>query len=196
MRHVRVGLLVLALAGCGKADAPKVDDRPASSAASTASAPASAAASVAASVAASGGAAPAASSAPAAGTAGAETWQGKFTAKVGAVTPPKEAEVRVWAKDPGTELVGEGSLKLEISGAAPRRDVRGEGTGALGDLLISGELEGTEFRARVDPKNPNDPKAMTGVLQGSLKGDKLELVLRVASRNANVVREAEVSASR
>jgi hypothetical protein len=33
---------------------------------------------------------------------------------------------------------------------------------------------------------------MTGVLQGKLEGDAIVATLRVASRNADVVREAEV----
>ncbi|MCS6898626.1 MAG: hypothetical protein NZX77_02500 [Polyangiaceae bacterium] len=119
------------------------------------------------------------------------TWKGTFKSRPGNVTLSKEAAeaIKVWSKDPGKEMVGDGTISLWLP--VSKGLVRGEIRGALGDLLVNGELEDDQFRARVDPKDPNDPKAMTGILHGKRRGDSWEGMLRVASRNANLVREAE-----
>jgi hypothetical protein len=151
---------------------------------------------------------PAASAAPAASGSGsasggaaevpgaAERWKGTFKSKPGAVTPPEKTEVKVWAKDPGTEAVGDGTITLSVSGKGPARAVDGTADGALGDLLIRGELDDKELSARVDPKAPNAPGAMTGVLQGKRTADGIEATLRVAGRNGNIVREATIKLTR
>jgi hypothetical protein len=123
-------------------------------------------------------------------------WKGTFKSRPGAVTLAKEAAeaVKVWAKDPGTEMVGDGAITLQIPGS--KGLVRGEISGILGDLLVNGELAEDQLHARVDAKDPNDQKAMTGVLHLKRKGDAWEGTLRVASRNANLVREADLKLSR
>lgn len=173
-------LLVTALA-CSKTEQPA--DTTATNSAPTASAPA----------------APASSSAPAA-SAGAEakpaesaaTWKGAFKSKPGEVTLEKEASkaIKVWTKDPGTEMIGDGAVSLQVP--ASKGVVSGEVTGVWGTLVVSGHLEEGAIHARLDPKDPNDQKAMTGVLNATLKGNSLEGTMRVASRNANMVREAEI----
>jgi hypothetical protein len=203
----RALVLALVLAGCSSkgdpAGAPATSASPAVSLAPSASAPAAVRALGLASAASEVNAASAASAASAAGAASAAappgktvSWTGTFQAKPGAVVLNKEASeyIKVWAKDPGTEQVGEGKITLQIpEGGGP---VKGEISGALGALRVSGELDKEVLHARVDPVDPNDLKAMTGVLQGSLKGSTLEVNLRVASRNANVVREAESKLAR
>jgi hypothetical protein len=178
--------LALASTACDKKADPAPGAQPAASAAPAASPVASAAASGAASAAGSAAARPASDGA-------AETWKGAFKAKPSSIELSKDAaaDVKVWAKDPGTELVGDGTLTLQITGSGNRRAVKGEGSGALGDLVIVGEISDNELRARVDAKNPNDPNAVTGVLQGTVKGDAIESTLRVSNRNANRVREAD-----
>jgi hypothetical protein len=123
-------------------------------------------------------------------------WKGSFKSRPGAVTLAKEGAeaVKVWARDPGTEMVGDGAITLQIPGG--KGPVRGEISGVLGDLLVNGDLEEDQLHARVDAKDPNDQKAMTGVLHLRRKGDVWEGLLRVASRNANLVREAELKLSR
>ena len=120
------------------------------------------------------------------------SYTGSFQAKVGSVSEvPAEAKVTVWAKDPGTEALGAGTLTLVI--AAGKRVLQGEGKGALGDLVVSGDLDGPELRARVDPKDPNGEPAMTGVLAGTFAAGAFTGTLRVASKNANVVRTADIT---
>ena len=187
-------LTLLAAVGCSKSD-PSPGTTAATGSASAAAVPASAAG-PAPSGASSG--APAASGSPAEARAaeGKAAWKGSFKTRPGAVTLNKEASayIKVWAKDPGTEMIGDGTISLQIP--ATKGPVQGEISGVLGDLLVNGDLDNGVLSARVDAKNPNDEKAMTGVLQGTIKGSTLEATLRVASRNANLVREAELKLSR
>lgn len=87
-------------------------------------------------------------------------------------------------------MVGDGTISLQIP--ATKGPVRGEIGGVFGDLIVNGQRDGEVITAQVNPKDPNAQNAMTGVFHGSLKGDALEGTLRVANRNANLVREAEI----
>lgn len=183
---------LLVASACGKSEQTSPTPAP------TTSAPAATVS--AATTAPSGSATAGASAAPGAAPADAagETWKASFKTKVSTVELSKDAaaDVKVWAKDPGTEFVGDGTLTLTIAGGGAQRAVRGTGAGVLGALTIRGELDGDELRARVDPVDPNDQKAMTGVLTGTRKGDAIEGKLRMSSRNANQVREADVKLTR
>lgn len=172
-------LIVTALA-CSKGDSPtNTSVASSSSSVSAASASASALAS-------------AVASAKAKPVESVETWKGTFKSKPGEVTLNQESSkvVKTWVKDPGTEKIGEGTATLQIP--TTQGIVRGEVTGVWGTLIVNGHLEEKELHARLDPKNPNDAEAMTGVLHLTLKGDHFEGKMRVASRDANLVREAEI----
>ena len=121
-------------------------------------------------------------------TAGGGSFKGTYKAKVGAVTPPKDAKIQLWEKDPGTAAIGDGTVQIKIDG----RTVTGSAKGALGEQVIHGELDGKDFSARLDPKDPNTQDAMTGVLTGKLDGDAITGTLRVSGRNGNIVRESEI----
>lgn len=171
-------VLLVTVAGCDKssagggAAASGSTGAPASAPAAASSAPAAA----------SSAAAP-----PAAPEGASTSWEGAFTSKVGKVTPPAEAKMKLWEKDPGKEGVGPGTIKLTITG----RVVSGELGGALGALVVSGDVDDKVVTARVDPKDPNTDEAWTGTLTGKLEGDSLSVVLRLSSRNANLAREAD-----
>jgi hypothetical protein len=123
----------------------------------------------------------------------AASWAGSYTAKVGAVIPPENAKEKTWADDPGSAAVGKGTALLNISGA--RGDTRGELTGPLGDLLVSGVYDGKELRANLTPKDPKADTAMTGFMVLAGEGTPpaaLKGTLRVSGRDARIVREASV----
>lgn len=126
-------------------------------------------------------------------TAGAKgTFKGAFTAKVGSVTTPKDIKdstVAPWAKDPGKESVGPGSLEIVIEGTR----VSGTGKGSLGDLVLEGMIDGNDVRAIVNPTDPNAPTAMTGVFSGTVSAGKIAGTIRASGRNGNIVREASVT---
>ena len=177
-----VSFSFLVLTGCDKSsgDAPATPSAvPAASAPEAASAAPKASASSSASPASSAAAAPGAAS----------SWKGTYKAKVGAVNPPKDAKIQLWAKDPGTELIGDGTIHLTVTGTT----VKGEAKGALGDQLLAGTIDEKELSTRVDPKEPNSAAAMTGVLTGKIEGSTITAVIRVSGRNGDIVREAAVT---
>ncbi len=165
-------LLVLTVVGCDKSSGSPAPAASSSAPAASSSAPA------------------AASSAPS--VAAPVDWEGPYTAKVGKVTPPPAAKMKLWEKDPGKVGVGTGTIKLTVSG----KQITGELTGALGDLLLTGELDDKVVTARVDPKDPNAAETWSGTLTGKLEGDGLTVTLRVASRDANLAREVDAKLTR
>jgi hypothetical protein len=173
-----MGVALFALAsGCDKKD-----PAPAPEAHATASAPAPNASAPAATASASAAPAPASAK-----------WIGTYTAKVGTVEPPKAAHEKTWTADPGTAAVGAGTIELEVSG--PHGAAVGRAAGPLGDLVVSGTLEGGELRANLAPKDPNADGAMTGFLVGKLDGHAIKGTLRVSGRDAKIVREGDVQLS-
>ena len=126
------------------------------------------------------------------------TWHlvGSFTAKVGEVDTPKAAREKTWTEDHGSTSVGPGKLDLTIH--QPEGRVSGSATGALGDLTVTGLLEGKDLRANLYPQNPNAEGAMTGWMALTLEGSEtapkgLAGTLRVAGKDARLVRQADVA---
>src|SRR5207244_3719373 len=108
-------------------------------------------------------------------------WSGSYTAKVGAVEPPKNANEKVWTQDPGSAAVGKGSIDLSVR---ERGEARGETKGPLGDMMISGLYDGKELRANLLPKEPRSDGAMTGFLLLTTDGEAMKGILRVSGRDA------------
>ncbi|MFO0661918.1 MAG: hypothetical protein U0165_19105 [Polyangiaceae bacterium] len=168
-------------APAGSATANAVSAAPSAALAPSGSAAASAAASNSASPATSGSA-----------TAGGATWKGSFKTKVTSVALPKDIKVDAWQKDPGTTAVGDGTISLTVTPTPSGKFSRvvGEGSGVLGDLVISGTLDADGLTAQISAKDPKAPNAMNGTLTGKVDGAKIDATLHVSSRDANVVREA------
>jgi hypothetical protein len=127
--------------------------------------------------------------APSAAAAERTSWSGSYTAKVGAVDPPKNANEKVWTLDPGSAAVGKGTIDVSVR---ERGEALGETKGPLGDMTISGVYDGKELRANLQPKDPKADGAMTGFMVLSTEGDALKGTLRVSSRDGRIVREAAV----
>jgi hypothetical protein len=131
----------------------------------------------------------AAPGASAGATAQTTAWSGSYTAKVGAVEPPKNANEKAWTLDPGSAAIGKGSIDLSVR---ERGEARGETKGPLGEMTISGLYDGKELRANLLPKEPRSDGAMTGFLLLTTEGEAMKGILRVSSRDARIVREAAV----
>ncbi|MCC6522076.1 MAG: hypothetical protein IT373_05395 [Polyangiaceae bacterium] len=130
--------------------------------------------------------------APAVPEAGA--WHGTYQAEKDTVFVPEKVPYHgAWAKDDGKQAVGPGKVELTV---APDGQVTGTASGALGDQVIRGVVEGGALRLGLTAKDPRDPAAMSGILTGSLKGDKLVGTLQVASADASLVRQAPVELAR
>ena len=139
-----------------------------------------------------------ASAAPAAANVNAPAaWSGSYVAKVGPVAPPDNAKEKTWADDPGTAAVGRGTVTLSVSG--PGGETVGDLSGPLGDLKVSGVFDGKELRATLAPKDPKADGAMTGFMLLTSSGEPptaLTGTLRVANRDARIVREATVEVAK
>ena len=128
---------------------------------------------------------------PAASAVAAErtSWTGSYTAKVGAVDPPKNANEKVWTLDPGSAAIGKGTIDVSVR---ERGEAIGETKGPLGDMTISGLYDGKDLRANLQPKDPKADGAMTGFMVLSTEGDALKGTLRVSGRDGRIVREGAV----
>ena len=175
----RVWSAALAIAlvsiGCGKSKTDQV--QPAAS--SSASPSASAAASVSAPASATGSGATAA---PAAG----QGWSGEYTAKKATIEQPEKVKDVTHKRDPGDKNVGPGKLTLSITDGA----VTGTASGALGDQVISGTLEGKALKFSLFPKTATAPDAMTGTGVGEVGAGSITGTLRCSGPDAVAIREA------
>ena len=105
------------------------------------------------------------------------------------MNPPTNAKEKTWTVDPGTAAIGKGTVDLTIG---QRGEARGETKGALGDMTLSGTYDGQELRANLLPANPKAEGAMTGFMVLASEGTALKGTLRASSRDARIVREANV----
>jgi hypothetical protein len=128
-------------------------------------------------------------SAPAATATDRTAWSGTYTAKVGAVDPPKNANEKTWTGDPGSAAVGNGAIDLTVG---DRGEARGDAKGPLGEMTISGVYDGKELRANLAPKEPRGENAMTGFMTLASEGSAMKGTMRVSNRDAKIVREATV----
>jgi hypothetical protein len=167
-------VFVVAIASIAACSKESKDPAPPVASAATSSAPA---------------AARAAPSASAAAAGDSSAWSGTYTAKVGAVEPPKNANEKTWTNDPGSAAVGKGAVELTVG---ERGDTRGETKGPLGDMMISGTYDGKELRANLAPKEPKSDGAMTGYMTLATEGSAMKGTIRVSNRDAKIVREATV----
>ena len=134
--------------------------------------------------------APSASATVKANAGPAGTWEGTYEAKKGAVSLPPKVKDKALAADDGKKAAGPGTVEITIGAEG---DVRGTMKGALGGGLITGKAEGGMLSTSVSPEDPRAPDAMFGVLVGTIKGDVIEGVIRVAGPDATIVREAPIT---
>jgi hypothetical protein len=166
--------IALAVIGCGKSKSEPAQPGGSSSATTTASAPASATASEAA-------ASSSSAAAPVAGTG----WAGDYTAKKATIETPEKMKDITWKKDPGDKQVGPGKLTLSVADGI----VTGTASGALGDQVISGTLEGKELKFSLFPKTATAPDAMTGTGVGEV-GASITGTLRCSGPDGVLIRDA------
>lgn len=115
------------------------------------------------------------------------SWEASYDAKKGRVGMPKGVDDPGRAADDGKVATGAGTVKITIG---PEGDVTGKSQGALGSASVRGKIDGKMLRASFVPDDMLAPQAMTGVLVGIVKGDRIEAELRVAGPDALLVRQA------
>jgi len=167
---VRIAGLLLLTTACQQS--PKADAQPAASAGANAAASASAA-SVAAPAKAwfEGG------------------WQGVFQAELFRVETAAGG-VKEWKQDEGKAGSGEGKLALE---AAPDGSVTGSASGALGNLAVSGHVDGDRVALVLGSA---EPAGFHGVILASQTPDGMQGTLNASSGDSLQARQAKVTISR
>lgn len=168
MKRLAVIALVVLTAACDK----KGDGNSTPSASASVGAPASASASASAVVA----------------PAGPRTFKGTYTAKAAPMYVPDGGEyagVKFRGDDAGDAL-GEGNLTLTID-----KDgiVSGEGSGALGAIVIAGLERDGDVTFTVSRKEAND-LGPTGTGVATLSDKTIDGTLRVSAYRAQIIREA------
>lgn len=169
--------IAISVLGCTKSKTDQTLASDSSSSAAAASSSAAASASSSASAAAIGSA-----DAPVAG----QGWGGDYTAKRAIIEQPDKVKDVTHKRDPGDKNVGPGKLVLNVSDGV----VTGTASGALGDQVISGALEGKALKFSLFPRNPTASDAMTGTGVGEVGGSSITGTLRCTGPDAVVVREA------
>lgn len=121
------------------------------------------------------------------------TWSGDYVAQKATIELAPKVTDKAWKDDDGKKASGKGTVTLTV---APDGTLTGQSKGALGNLTLSGQIDGDFVRATIAPDEPTHPLAMTGVLVGKLEGDALKGRIRVAGPDATIVREAPIELKR
>jgi hypothetical protein len=129
-----------------------------------------------------------ASASPAAGS-----WAGSYEAKKTVIALAKGVKDRAWAADDGSKQSGKGDVEVSV---APDGTVTGQVSGALGQGQLVGVVEEGRCTASLVPDDPAREGAMTGTLVADVKGTEIDGLIRAASADGVVVREAPVRLKR
>jgi len=118
------------------------------------------------------------------------TWTGKYDAKRREVeVAPDAGRLRAWDDDDGTQGTGPGEIEISIDAEGR---VTGKGKGALGEMIVSGAVEGESVRLRLLPPAGVSGPAFAGYVVADRKGGDLVGVLAASSGDSLLVRRAEV----
>jgi hypothetical protein len=122
------------------------------------------------------------------------SWSGTFAARPFRVILEKKPDgLPGWSKDDGKVGSGSGTLSLTIDAS---RRVVGSAQGALGDLLVTGEIDGDTLRAAASPKAPAALDGFAGTLVARRSADALVGRLQASTGDSQTVREAAVRLER
>jgi hypothetical protein len=118
------------------------------------------------------------------------TWSGTYQSRHHLIQMDrKDGAVRAWAEDKGQTGSGTGKLTLRIDDS---RAVRGGGTGPLGELVASGELDGEVLRVRLIPKDPAAESSFAGFLIAKRVTSGFEGSIQASTGDGATVRDAPV----
>jgi hypothetical protein len=163
---VRIALLLLLATACQQS--PKTD-APARSAAPIVAAPSASA------------------TPPRASLTGA--WQGVYQAELFRIELPAGG-VKEWKQDDGKKSSGEGKLSLQ---AEPDGSVTGNASGALGELLIVGHVDGDRMTLTLTPAQSD---GFHGVILASQTPEGVKGTLSASTADSLQVRQASVTLTR
>jgi hypothetical protein len=115
-------------------------------------------------------------------------FDGTYSSKAGSLRVPEGAEYRSaqWRGDDAGDGLGEGTLSFSVDPATGR--LAGKGEGALGNVVLAGELEGDVVSFAIRRASAFDG-GFTGAAIGRVSGDKLEGTMRLSRATADAIRE-------
>jgi hypothetical protein len=130
-------------------------------------------------------AAPSASAAPAAAWFEG-SWQGTYKAELHRIEMAAGG-VKEWKKDDGAQASGEGKLSIE---AKSDGTVSGQASGALGEQVVSGRVEGEHVSLKLSPAQPD---GFQGVIVAAQAPEGIKGSLSASTGDSLVVRKASVT---
>lgn len=117
------------------------------------------------------------------------SWQGAFQAELLRIELPAGG-LKEWKQDDGKKASGEGKLSLE---AKPDGSVTGTATGALGELAVSGQVDGDRAALTLTSAAP---EGFHGVILATQAPEGMKGTLNASSGDSLQVRQAAVTLSR
>ncbi len=189
LRALPLALLGLCLA-CSKTEPTGGGAAPSASAASSAPALTSAATSASAAAAGSASGAPSGAAAPSNTGVAAASYEGEADVTVADLTLPDNVK---WKGDvEASDGVGKAKITLSVDEAGV---VTGSGSGALGDVVVTGRAIAGVVSATLLRKSPSD-MGYTGTLYATEEGGALKGTLHVSKGNAGGLREGKFTLSK
>jgi hypothetical protein len=116
-------------------------------------------------------------------------WQGTFQAELNRIELPVGG-VKEWKQDDGKKSSGEGKLSLEASSTG---DVSGTAVGALGELSVTGRIDGDRAALTLTSAQTD---GFHGVILASQTAEGLKGTLNASSADSLQVRRASVTLTR
>ena len=118
------------------------------------------------------------------------TWEGTYRAERASPTLAPTVKDRAWARDDGKRASGEGLLRIVVGRDG---EVGGRVEGPLGPADLVGFAEETRLVATLVPRGED---SFAGLVEATVRGDVLEVVLRAADGTAEAVRAGKASLQR
>ncbi len=118
------------------------------------------------------------------------TWEGPYQAERASPTLAPTVKDRAWARDDGKRASGQGLLRIVVGRDG---EVGGSVEGPLGPADLVGFAEETRLVATVVPRGET---SFAGLVEATVRGDALEVVLRASDGTAETVRSGKASLHR
>jgi hypothetical protein len=137
----------------------------------------------------------AAEAGPAPATLPDDEWDGSYVSEAGSlyvVDGGEWANVK-WRGDDASAGLGRGEVSITVRGAVGR--VEGSASGAIGDVVWLGAVDGDTLTASILRKNPSDG-GLTGTAVGKVSREQIVGTMRLSLADARVIREAKFTLNR
>ncbi len=115
-------------------------------------------------------------------------WTGSYDAQHYLIETKKGEGLKAWAEDDGSDGAGKGKLELDVK---PDGQITGTASGALGEMIASGQAEEDSLRVTLKPKEPSDT-SFQGFFIAKREGKSAKGRLQASSGDSLKVRDAPI----